>query len=107
MARSKEIATGTEAIQAAAAAYRATVEAEAAAKAAKAAAAATLLAEMMAAGLSAARTGAGTVSVSDGRETIAITCKALAAEIEAMRQRSVRTGRGELRKGDPFVTLRR
>lgn len=107
MASRTQIPTGTEAIQTAAASYRKAVEAEAEAKAARTAAAAALLAEMTAAGLSSARTESGTVSVSDGRETIAITCPALRAEIEAIRQRSIRTGRGELRKGDPFVTLRR
>lgn len=90
-----------------AAAYRAAVEAAADAEAAKREAAAPLLAAMLAADLTAARTPSGTVSVCDGRETIKIVCKALQAEIDAIMQRSVRTGRGELRKGAKYVSLRK
>jgi len=91
----------------AAAAYRVCVDAFAAAETAKREAAAALLTAMQTAGLPAARTPSGTVSVCDGRETIKIICKALEAEINAIMQRSVRTGRGELRKGAPYVTMRK
>ena len=101
------IPTAPAAVAAAAAAYRVAVDAATAADAAKREAGAALLAEMLAWGERTGRTPSGTVSLSDGRQTIKITCPALAAEIEAIRQRSVRTGRGELSVGSPYVTLRK
>lgn len=101
------IPTAPQSVQEAAAAYRAAVQAVSDAETVKRKAAAILLQTMAEAALTVARTLSGTVTVSEGRETIAIICPALQAEIEAIRQRSVRTGRGELRKGAPFVTLRK
>ena len=101
------IPTAPQSVQDAAAAYRSAVEALEAAEAAKAAAGAKLLQAMQAAGLEKGRTVSGTVSVCPGRETIRIVCKALAKEIEAIRARSVRTGRGELNVGAPYVKLLR
>lgn len=95
------------AVAACAAVYRAAVDALAAAEAAKVAAAAELMAAMLAADMRAARTESGTVSITEGRETIVIVCDALKAEIDAIRKRSVRTGRGKLNKGAPYVTLRK
>lgn len=101
------IPTAPAAVADAAAEYRAAVDAAADADKAKREAGTILLAAMLEAGLQAARSESGTVSVSDGRETITITCKALATEIEAIRQRSVRTGRGKLNKGAPYISLRK
>lgn len=103
----KQIPTAGPAIQDAAAAYRAAVQAVSDAETVKREAAAALLQAMTEAALTVARTVSGTVSVCDGRETVVIVCPALKAEIAAIQQRSVRTGRGELRKGSPYVTLRK
>jgi hypothetical protein len=53
------------------------------------------------------KTDAGTVSVCAGRRTVQITCKALAAEIKATKERAVRTGRAVANVGDPYVMIRR
>lgn len=90
----------------AAAAYAAARDAEESAKVAKATAAAALLAALQDAALDCADTPSGKVTISNGRRTIAVICPALKAEIRAMEERAVRTGRAEQRIGAPFPVLR-
>jgi hypothetical protein len=72
----------------------------------KAEASLALLKAMQTAELERAETPSGKVSVSQGRRTVKITCRALAKEIEATRERAVRTGRAVENVGSPYVTLR-
>ena len=65
-----------------------------------------LLDEMTEAGLTRFDSPEGKVSVSKGRRTIAVTDKALKAEIKLIQERGVRTGRCEVKEGSPFVTIR-
>lgn len=65
-----------------------------------------LLDEMTEAGLERFDAPEGKVSVSKGRRTIAVTDKALKAEIKLIQERGVRTGRCEVKEGSPFVTIR-
>ena len=67
---------------------------------------ARLLDEMTEAGLTRFDAPEGKVSVSKGRRTIAVTDKALKAEIKLIQERGVRTGRCEVKEGSPFVTIR-
>ena len=89
----------------AAAAAQAIAAEKATAEASKAARAA-LLAAMQEAGKTTLRTAVGTVSVVSGRRTIKVVCRALAAEIDAMRERAVRTGRAVESIGAPYVSIR-
>ena len=90
----------------AAATYAAAREAEEAAKASKADAAAALLRALQDANLECTATPSGKVTVSSGRRTVVVTCPALKAEIKAIEERAVRTGRAEERIGTPFPVLR-
>ena len=90
----------------AAAAYAVARDAEESAKAEKATAAAALLAALQDAALDCADTPSGKVTISNGRRTIVVICPALKAEIRAMEERAVRTGRAEQRIGAPFPVLR-
>ena len=65
-----------------------------------------LLDEMTEAGLTRFDSPEGKVSVSKGRRTIAVTDKALKAEIKLIQERGVRTGRCEDKEGSPFMTIR-
>ena len=48
----------------------------------------------------------GKVTLCNGRRTVSVTCKALAAEITAIKERGVRTGRCAEKIGDPYVTIK-
>ncbi len=101
-----ETLTGTAAIAALARAVReqqALVEYEQSVLASRRAMLLTLVQET---GETKVKTDAGTVSVCAGRRTVQITCKALAAEIKATKERAVRTGRAVANVGDPYVMLR-
>jgi len=83
--------------------------ADQAAKAAKAAAddrRAELVAAMAAAGEGKIQGNLATASLVAGRRTVSITCKALAAEIKAMQERAVRTGRAVARIGNQSVRFK-
>lgn len=95
-----------DSVAAAAAAYAVARDAEESAKVEKATAAAALLAALQDAALDCADTPSGKVTISNGRRTIVVTCPALKAEIRAMEERAVRTGRAEQRIGTPFPVLR-
>jgi len=102
-----ETLTGTAAIAALARAVReqqALVEYEQSVLASRRAMLLTLVQET---GETKVKTDAGTVSVCAGRRTVQITCKALAAEIKATKERAVRTGRAVANVGDPYVMIRR
>ena len=49
---------------------------------------------------------AGKVTVCKGRRTVSVTDRALKAEITAMKERGVRTGRCTEKQGDPYVTIK-
>ena len=93
-------------VNASAASYALAVRVLKEAESAKRDAAAALLAAMQSADLTSATTPAGKVSVCSGRRTVKVTCKALAAEIKAIQERAVRTGRAAESVGDPYVMLR-
>lgn len=48
----------------------------------------------------------GKVTVCKGRRTVSVTDKALAAEINAIKERGVRTKRCTVKIGDPYVTIK-
>ena len=73
---------------------------------AKAEASLALLEAMQASEQERAETPSGKVSVCQGRRTVKVTCKALAAEIKATQERAVRTGRAIESVGSPYVMLR-
>ena len=66
-----------------------------------------LLEILQRAGETRVKTDVGTVSVCAGRRTVQVTCPALAAEIKAIKERAVRTGRAVANVGDPYVMIRR
>jgi hypothetical protein len=69
-------------------------------------AAQALLETMQTCDLERAETPSGKISVCQGRRTVKVTCKALAAEIKATQERAVRTGRAVESIGSPYVMLR-
>lgn len=89
----------------AAAAYADARAAHDAAEAAKKAAAADLLQALQAADLQSAQTPSGVASVVAGRRTVKVVCPALKAEITALQERAVRTGRAVENVGSPSVRL--
>jgi hypothetical protein len=92
-------------VAAAASAYADARAAFDAAEAAKKAAASELLQALQAADLTAAETPNGVASIVAGRRTVKVTCPALKAEITAMQERAVRTGRAVESVGSPSVRL--
>ena len=56
--------------------------------------------------LSTVQTVSGTAKVAKGRRTISVTCKALAAEITAIKERGVRTGRAVDKYGANYVIIK-
>lgn len=94
-----------DAVAAAAAAYALARSAFEIAESAKADAAAALMEAMVAAALTTAQAPDGVVGIRSGRRTVSITCKALAAEIDAIKERAVRTGRAAEKYGAPYVVL--
>ena len=86
--------------------YALAVQAFKLAEVAKAEASLALLEAMQASEQERAETPSGKVSVCQGRRTVRVTCKALAAEIKATQERAVRTGRAIESVGSPYVMLR-
>ena len=65
-----------------------------------------ILDTMDAANLSSIQTVSGTAKVAKGRRTVSVTDKALAAEITAIKERGVRTGRCTEKIGANYVIIK-
>jgi len=65
-----------------------------------------ILSMMQESGLKTFQCPDGKVTLCNGRRTVSVTCKALAAEITAIKERGVRTGRCTEKQGDPYVTIK-
>ena len=65
-----------------------------------------ILETMVAADLSTVQTPSGDARVCKGRRTVSVTDKALAAEITAIKERGVHTGRCAEKIGDPYITIK-